>query len=270
LIHPGNYVSYLTGLTRDTRRDAWKRRNFAGSIDWAVDLQAFGEDDKGLPVTRPSDGIGCVAGEDLTTNTEDLCMFSCQYGFCPEPHCECTWTDALLPLPAENTNIDVSKIITWDEEDVVLHRLCRFTCRYGYCPTSVCTTPYVSRDDGVVTSDKGVDMYDVRGQNANKCILPQDPRQWHGDYLNSCKRYCQPVLDQAAQQGRTSNYGCMVWQPKGAPDPWYRISGLPYLVADGECSCDNFLINELADTVLEAMPIIAQVCLPRGRLGHAR
>lgn len=33
------------------------------------------------------------------------------------------------------------------------------------------------------------------------------------------------------------------------------------MMAPGKCICDNYLINEIADTVIEALPIIAQVCL---------
>jgi hypothetical protein len=251
----------MTPTSKELGRNQWKGLNFAGTIDWAVDLQAFGEDDKGVPVTRPESGVGCVAGEDLTLNTADLCEFSCALGFCPEPLCECTAVDTLEPLPAENKQINVTNIIAWDEDNVVAHRLCRFACKYGYCPDTVCTTPSVDPDNGVVTSDQGgVDPYDVRTQNQKNCLLPDDTRKWHVA-TEHCKRYCQPVLDAAAAEGRTSNYGCVVWQPKGAPDPWYTIKGIPGKVANGECNCDNFLINEIAETVLEAMPIIAQVSI---------
>jgi hypothetical protein len=248
----------MTPTSKESRRNEWRGLNFAGTIDWAVDLQAFGEDDKGVPADRPSSGVGCVSGEDLSLNTAELCEFSCALGFCPEPLCECTTVDTLVPLPAENKQIDVTKIIAWDEDDVVVHRLCRFACKYGYCPDTVCTTPAVDKGDGVVTSDQGVDMYDIRTQNQKNCLLPDDTRKWHVA-TEHCKRYCQPVLDAAAAEGRTSNYGCVVWQPAGAPDPWYKIKGIEGMVANGECNCDNFLINEIADTVLEAMPIIAQV-----------
>ncbi|GAB1317774.1 chitinase [Madurella fahalii] len=258
LLYNGDYISYMTPASKETRRAELVSLNFAGSVDWAVDLQSFAEDDKGAPVTRPESGVGCVAGEDLTTNTDDLCYFTCRLGFCPESLCECTAVDVLEPLPAENTKINVTNIIAWDEDDVDIHRLCRFACKYGYCPDTVCTMRPVSRDDGVVTSDQSsVDMYDVRNGNQAKCILSDDTRNWHVSTAH-CKRFCEPVLKAAREEGRTSNYGCMVWQPKGAPDPWYEINGMPGKYAGGECTCDNFLINEIADTVLEAMPIIAQ------------
>ncbi|EHK96459.1 putative Killer toxin subunits alpha/beta [Glarea lozoyensis 74030] len=68
-----DYVSYMTPTTKETRRADWKGLNFAGSIDWAVDLQSFTADDMAIPPDRPTDGEeGCVEGEDMTTNSGDL------------------------------------------------------------------------------------------------------------------------------------------------------------------------------------------------------
>ncbi|KAK3317910.1 killer toxin alpha/beta [Apodospora peruviana] len=39
------WVAYMTETTKSTRRDTWKGLNFAGTIDWAVDLQSFTLDD---------------------------------------------------------------------------------------------------------------------------------------------------------------------------------------------------------------------------------
>lgn len=35
------WVGYMTNTTKDLRRKIWKNLNFAGSIDWALDLQRF-------------------------------------------------------------------------------------------------------------------------------------------------------------------------------------------------------------------------------------
>ena len=44
----------MTDLTKTTRRETWKGKNFRGSIDWAVDLQRFTDDDRyGPNDTRP-------------------------------------------------------------------------------------------------------------------------------------------------------------------------------------------------------------------------
>lgn len=41
-----NWVAYMSSATKDTRRSLWQGKNFAGTIDWAVDLQAFADDGK--------------------------------------------------------------------------------------------------------------------------------------------------------------------------------------------------------------------------------
>ncbi|OAA46419.1 hypothetical protein ISF_09552 [Cordyceps fumosorosea ARSEF 2679] len=39
------WVAYMTPTTKDTRRNFWKGKNFAGTIDWAVDLMSYHSDD---------------------------------------------------------------------------------------------------------------------------------------------------------------------------------------------------------------------------------
>ncbi|ODA80986.1 hypothetical protein RJ55_03946 [Drechmeria coniospora] len=39
------WVAYMTTTTKNTRRKHWKNHQFAGTIDWAVDLQEFTSDD---------------------------------------------------------------------------------------------------------------------------------------------------------------------------------------------------------------------------------
>lgn len=64
LLYQGDYVSYMTPTTKDTWRADWKSLNFAGSIDWALDLQAFTADDVAVPPNRPEEGnLGCVMGK---------------------------------------------------------------------------------------------------------------------------------------------------------------------------------------------------------------
>lgn len=112
----------------------WKSLNFAGSIDWALDLQAFTTTDMEKPPERPSKGEeGCVWGEDRSINSGDLCEFSCSLGFCPESLCICTDTDIINDLPAEKSNEDV---IAWEDNNVDLNRLCLFACKYGVCTNS--------------------------------------------------------------------------------------------------------------------------------------
>lgn len=39
VLYDGDYVGYMSNATKIARRSEWKGLNFAGSIDWAVDLQ---------------------------------------------------------------------------------------------------------------------------------------------------------------------------------------------------------------------------------------
>jgi hypothetical protein len=65
-------------------------------------------------------------------------------------------------------------------------------------------------------------------------------------------------IDKAEAEGKTTNYGCISReQNKDGGIAWSRVPG--GYVVPGECLCDNWFLNELADTVLEAMPMIAQV-----------
>lgn len=39
------WVAYMTDITKDRRRGSWQGMNFGGTIDWAVDLQGFTDDE---------------------------------------------------------------------------------------------------------------------------------------------------------------------------------------------------------------------------------
>ncbi|KAK4182792.1 glycoside hydrolase superfamily [Podospora australis] len=52
------WVAYMSETTKSTRRDHWKKFNFAGTIDWAVDLQAFTFDDFTDPLTGEFPDLG--------------------------------------------------------------------------------------------------------------------------------------------------------------------------------------------------------------------
>lgn len=45
------WVAYMSETTRSTRRDHWKKFNFGGTIDWAIDLRLFSFDDIRNPKT---------------------------------------------------------------------------------------------------------------------------------------------------------------------------------------------------------------------------
>lgn len=186
---PGDYISYLDEDSKLSRRERWKNLNFAGTIDWALDLQHFSNLDKEIP-DRPKSGKGCVEGRDLTINTLDLCQFTCAYGFCPETFCECLEKDELENLPPDLGEADVE---AWRPADVDLTRLCKFACKYGYCPEQVCT-PFVPDDEededgNVINEFNDGSQMSKRNLDAKACTL------WRGNspYDNSaeeCKKVC--------------------------------------------------------------------------------
>ncbi|KAL7629535.1 hypothetical protein AAE478_001056 [Parahypoxylon ruwenzoriense] len=255
MLYKGDYVSYTTPTTKETRRADWKSLNFAGSIDWAVDLQSFTADDMDTPPDRPKSGEGCVSGEDDSVNSGDLCEFSCAFGFCPESLCTCITTGPLQDLPAEKAPVNVTAV---DESDVDLNRLCKFACKYGYCPEDICITVIPPENELVNYDDPNYyDSADARYQNSQGCIIFNPPDR--EVTVNMCKDVCQDQLDGAAEEGRTSNYGCVGFFPLDQPIPWDKAPGQPRAAVRGSCSCDNWLMNEIADFVIEALPIIAEI-----------
>lgn len=264
----GDYISYMTPQTKDARRAEWKSFNFAGTVDWAVDLQQFTAQEMRVLPQRPESGEGCTSGEGITLDSGDLCDFTCLYGFCPESVCTCHTTGQLLDLPTEKTGLN---IVAWDELNVELNRLCIFACRYNYCPEEICTTPIDGPDESGPHrfgedfgngEDPGYyNKTAAKLANDQACIIYKDPA-YNDVSKKQCKPICQDALDEAAEEGRTSNYGCIGFYPMEKSIPWERAPGAgSQLIAPGKCLCDNFLLNELADTVLEAMPMIAQVRL---------
>jgi len=260
----------MTPTTKDTRRANWKNWNFAGTIDWALDLQSFTADDMTAVPDRPQSGEGCVDGNDDTVNTGDLCEFACTFGFCPESLCTCRETGPLEPLPAEQP---VTDVIAWDPLDVDLNRLCKFACKYNYCPDAICTTVAVASDSadddqtGTIDDPNNPNYFNysaVNLDNYSKCPVYKDPK-CHAESVAPCKIVCQSQLDEAKTENRTSNYGCVGSYPLDQPIPWTDIPGLCSSLAGGVCMCDNWVMNEIADDVINALPIIAEVC-SRARL----
>jgi hypothetical protein len=247
----------MSPTTKETRREEWEDLHFAGTVDWAVDLQTFGEDDKNATATRPVDenGEGCVHGADLTLNTADLCEFSCRYGFCPERLCECKEVGELEPLPSPLSYVNITNIIAHDEDDVTLHQLCRFACKYGYCPPSVCTVRPQTQDVQEIPRER---QPDFKHQFARQCTLSEDPVNREA-WRIQCENACRDIVDQAKSEGRTTNYGCVVFYPLDGPDPWYTMDTTGARYAIGNCSCDNWLVNEFASIILEAMPAVGQI-----------
>ncbi|UKZ57771.1 hypothetical protein TrVGV298_011632 [Trichoderma virens] len=258
MLYQGDYVSYMSTALKETRRTEWKGLNFAGTIDWAVDLQSFTTDDLNAPPATPKPGAtGCTSGADKSVNSGDLCEFACGHGFCPESTCICTSTGVVDKLPAAS-EVDV---MAWDPADVDLNRLCKFSCKYGYCPQGVCTNVPKAGGDEEFEEDDGAYHFnytDARWQNAHLCPVFSDSSN-RDVSINACKRVCQPALDDAAAENRTSNYGCIGNFPLDQDIPWTRVPGKEIYMAPGQCFCDSVFVNEIAEFVLDALPIIAQI-----------
>jgi hypothetical protein len=249
----------MTPTTKDTRRTDWKSLNFAGSIDWAVDLQSFTGDDFNSAPDRPDSGWGCVAGRDSTDNTGDLCEFTCALGYCPKPLCRCVVWDELAPLPGAG---NADNIIAWDDEDVESNKLCKFACKYGYCPGELCYVPppveyYEDEAGGKV--EGSFDYESAKVDNARHCYIYRDSR--YSQYsVNSCyQTWCKKQVEEAKAEGRTTNYGCVGFWPLDQPIPWTTVGTGGLEAAMGACQCDNWLVNEIANEVIEALPMIAKV-----------
>ncbi|KAH8898727.1 hypothetical protein GQ53DRAFT_836793 [Thozetella sp. PMI_491] len=159
----------MTPVTKTTRRNDWKDSNFAGSIEWALDLQAFASDDMdALPDRGPAGEEGCISGRDISVNSAGLCEFSCYYGYCPESLCACTAAGPMEALPVELSSVEV---IAWDELDVDLNSLCKFGCKYGYCPEEVCTNPVVDEDDDGISDGGMGDSYVAKTTTKTEMVI---------------------------------------------------------------------------------------------------
>lgn len=113
------------------------------------------------------------------SNTAELCEFPAFTGFRPKYFCVCTRKGELKPLPSRNKGLNVANIIAWDEEDVDLNRLCRFACKYGYCPSSVCTSPSTGLDPGDAVFDLNyINIGDERMKMDQYCYLGDHMQGW--------------------------------------------------------------------------------------------
>ncbi|KAJ4021153.1 hypothetical protein NW752_004160 [Fusarium irregulare] len=266
LLYKGDYVSYMTDNDKLERRVIWTDFNFAGTIDWAVDLQRFGNEDFNAPPSIPESGYGCIRGDDMLDDSLDFCYFTCKYGFCPESICSCQEEGKLRKLPKVKNKDEVSAD---DPFNVDLNRLCKFACKYGYCPSEVCKRKSsnsgsvdvdVDETNGVITvpPDYDEDSVKTRDENDRMCYIYRVPND-REEGLESCKRQCQPTLDKAKEEGRTSNYGCVSWRPLDEPVVWQRQPATGLDIIGGQCSCDNYLLNLGMDMIVEALPAIGQI-----------
>lgn len=150
----------------------------------------------------------------------------------------------------------------WDTANVDLQQLCKFACKHGFCPQDTCGLPVVDEwDDGSVDSGGLFDKGKNAAKNANQCQVFKTAKNRDASLL-VCENFCKNAVDEAKADGRISNWGCVGNFPLDKPIPWTQYSETkdPDLVyAPGSCSCDNQLVNLVADMIIDALPIIAQV-----------
>lgn len=243
----------MTPTTKSTRRKDWASLNFAGTIDWAVDLQAFTSDDYLLPPPKEVvNGLSCVWGEDPSGESGTLCDFTCTYGYCPQPYCTCLRYGTPPPLPGGRTS---APAVALDNTNFALSQLCNFACQWSSaCDFNFCEIP---RED----------ILDIRASNFNTGCIMYENGAARDAAVNDCLDECQPEIEAAKADGRGYNYGCMITWPGPGEIPWtgdkFRERGR---MMRGKCLCDSPIINALADVFIEALIVTAQVrhsCSPR-------
>ncbi|KAI9163903.1 Killer toxin subunits alpha/beta [Paramyrothecium foliicola] len=243
-----DYIVY-NGDVEHTRREDWRKLNFAGSIDWAVDLQRFGAEDFNAPLDLPGQGEeGCVIGIDRGVDSGDLC----NYGYCPPPLCECIVLGEVERLPhGVETNMRA-----WDDQNLELNKLCKFACKYGRCPKEVCVEPEPEPDShGLITPYNPDDYYTVQArlENAGNCIVFENTAM-NKNNAETCYGCCKDIVESAKEEGRITNYGCVGFFPfDEGPIPWIATPGYTSRIANGKCSCDNALMNWFAGKFLEVL-----------------
>jgi len=166
--HLGDYISYLDEDSKKARQTRWKNFNFAGTIDWAVDLQAFSDEDRNFIPDRPKNGQGCIAGSDISLDSWDLCEFTCSLGFCPETVCQCLEHGELPEFPAVKFDGEVEAFMP---SDVDLNRLCKFSCKYGHCPEEVCLPPVEDEEVDEEENPINSGIPTRESNNKNRCML---------------------------------------------------------------------------------------------------
>lgn len=96
------------------------------------------------PITTPTPttitGPVCVSGTTSPNRSggdfQELCEFSCAYGFCPPTACQCLDYSS-EPKVAPSTNGLEGCALEGVTDDDYKH-LCSFACSHGTCPEAVC------------------------------------------------------------------------------------------------------------------------------------
>jgi hypothetical protein len=81
------------------------------------------------------EGQQCIKGKGAY-DFNDLCDFTCSYGYCPVGACTCE------QIGSAHTKPNATGITGYPAEgrDANYEGLCSFACNYGYCPSQTCDT----------------------------------------------------------------------------------------------------------------------------------
>lgn len=200
-------------------------------------------------LNRPSSGEGCISGNDDTVNSGDLCLFSCGYGFCPEPLCTCLSNGPIKALPPQTVAQNATAL---DEHDMDLNHLCQFACQYGHCPDDICNPSAKSSEP------QAFDYAKAREENSRQCLITKDRNGEPDVHGETCINVCQPQVDQAKAEGRITSYGCLGHFPLDKEIPWQEISPGNWAVT-GTCLCDNKTVNWAGGLLIDILAGIGQV-----------
>ncbi|KAJ5884631.1 mutanase [Penicillium taxi] len=77
----------------------------------------------------------CIQGKGAY-DFDQLCNFTCKYGYCPDGACTCE----AMGVPRTKPNATGVTGYPAEGKDANYEGLCSFSCNYGYCPTKTCDT----------------------------------------------------------------------------------------------------------------------------------
>ncbi|KAF2141539.1 uncharacterized protein K452DRAFT_298254 [Aplosporella prunicola CBS 121167] len=92
----------------------------------------------------------------------------------------------------------------------------------------------------------------ARWENSRHCLVYDPPN--HDASIHDCLGVCGDAYKKKAEAGDMASIGCV------GVDVHYEVEpGTKLKVAQGNCSCNNAFLNEIAETVIEALPAIAEI-----------
>ncbi|KAI8197977.1 Mutanase, partial [Colletotrichum sp. SAR 10_65] len=192
-------------------------RSGSAIIDYAVPQGISGDCPNGVTNWNPwvgsASSSGSVSGKpprDLSEqvciagwgegNFNDLCKFTCKYGYCPSSACICTNMGKAIEKPKSTGVLGYP-----GNGDANYGGLCTFACNLGYCPSTACSTEK-QRDYVPATSPF----------NPNTCVTGGG----HGSFSRICNWACHygfcPIF----------SCFCTMEGPLNLPPPVVKVSGV--------------------------------------------